>query len=140
MRLGAQVKSGSETKGEGTLGIPKFFFSATGSHLIKRGKAKTYRIDSMASAFAHLQEHQITRVVDDFHYLEPAARQQFLRNIKGPVFNGLRVVLLSVTHRAFEPIKEETELTGRFAAIIVPEWDPDDLKKIATAGFTALNV
>jgi hypothetical protein len=64
----------------------------------------------------------------------------FLRNIKGAVFNGLKVLLLSVTHRAFDAIKSETELTGRFTAITVPEWTTDDLVKIPERGFSALNV
>jgi hypothetical protein len=63
-----------------------------------------------------------------------------MRNVKGGVFNGLKMILLSVTHRAFDAIKAETELTGRFIAINLPDWSNKDLRKIATLGFDALNI
>jgi hypothetical protein len=94
----------------------------------------------MATAIRHLTSRGIILVVDDFHYLQDETRLEFLRNIKGAVFNGLKVLLLSVTHRAFDAIKTETELTGRFTAITVPEWSTTDLKKIPEEGFLALNI
>jgi hypothetical protein len=124
----------------GKAGVSALFATAGGSRLSIREASRTYQIDSMATTIRHLIEHGIVLVVDDFHYLPEEARLQFLRNIKGAVFNGLKVLLLSVTHRAFDPIKSETELTGRFTAITVPEWSIDDLKKIPEKGFLALNV
>ena len=94
----------------------------------------------MASAIRHLTERNLVLVIDDFHYIPEEARLDFLRNVKGAVFNGLKVLLLSVTHRAFDAIKTETELTGRFTAITVPEWSEDDLRKIPEIGFRALNI
>ena len=94
----------------------------------------------MATAIRHLTTRGIVLVIDDFHYLQDETRLEFLRNIKGAVFNGLKVLLLSVTHRAFDAIKTETELTGRFTAITVPEWSMADLKKIPAEGFRALSV
>jgi len=63
-----------------------------------------------------------------------------MRNIKGAVYNGLKVILLSATHRAFDAITAEPELTGRFNAITMPNWSRDDLLKIAELGFSALRV
>jgi hypothetical protein len=60
--------------------------------------------------------------------------------VKGAVFNGLKVLLLSVTHRAFDAIKAESELTGRFVSITVPEWTHDELSQIPELGFSALSV
>jgi hypothetical protein len=94
----------------------------------------------MATAIQHLTSKGIILVVDDFHYIQDEPRLEFLRNIKGAVFNGLKVLLLSVTHRAFDAIKSETELTGRFSAITVPEWSTDDLRRIPEKGFAALNI
>jgi hypothetical protein len=94
----------------------------------------------MSSAIRHLIEHNIILVIDDFHYVPEDARLEFLRNVKGAVFNGLKVLLLSVTHRAFDAIKAEGELTGRFTAITVPEWSKEDLRKIPEIGFKSLNI
>ncbi|HEV2550341.1 MAG TPA: AAA family ATPase [Stellaceae bacterium] len=118
----------------------KFIVSASGSHLASSQKAKKYKIDSMASAIRSLRENEIILVIDDFHYLPPDSRTEFLRNVKGPVFNGLGIILLSVTHRQFDAIKAESELIGRFTSVTVPEWDLSDLKKIAEKGFSALNI
>ena len=79
-------------------------------------------------------------MVDDFHYLPEEARKQFIRNIKGAVFSGLRVVLLSIAHRTFDAIKAEPELTGRFASVTVPEWAEVDLRLIPESGFPALKM
>jgi hypothetical protein len=79
-------------------------------------------------------------VIDDFHYLNADDRTEFLRNIKGPVFGGLGLILLSVSHRQFDAIKAEVEMIGRFASVEVPEWDTLDLKQIAQKGFSVLNV
>ena len=129
---------GDQTEARG--GLAAYFVTASGSRLSASETSRTYRIDSMSTAIRHLTTRQIVLVIDDFHYLQEAARLDFLRNIKGSVFNGLKVLLLSVTHRAFDAIKTETELTGRFSAITVPEWSTQDLMKIPTEGFRALNV
>jgi hypothetical protein len=131
------VTDSQETKGE--IG-GEFIVSANGSHLRGSKKEKKYKIDSMASAIRSLVDNNMILVIDDFHYLKSETRLDFLRNVKGPVFNGLSVVLLSVTHRRFDAIKSETELVGRFASVTVPEWEMTDLKKIAEKGFTALNI
>ncbi len=114
--------------------------TAGGSLLSSETIAERRKIDSMSAAIATMVRDKVVLVVDDFHYLEPDARREVMRNVKGGVFNGLKVVLLSVTHRAFDAIKAETELTGRFVAINLPHWGYDDLRKIAEIGFEALSV
>ena len=101
-----------ELKGEG--GTSLGFVKANASKLSATETSRTYRIDSMSTALRHLTGKNIVLVVDDFHYLDDEVRLTFLRNIKGAVFNGLKPLLLSVTHRAFDAIKAESELTGRF--------------------------
>jgi len=78
-------------------------------------------------------------VVDDFHYVAAEPRTELMRNVKGAVFNGLKVILLSVTHRVFDAIKSEAELTGRFTAISLPHWSAQDLAQIPAKGFNELN-
>lgn len=124
----------------GTAGLSAMIFTAGGSQLNGDETKRTYQIDSMASAVKHLTENGIALVVDDFHYMSEADRKAFVRHIKGPIFNGLRVVLLSVAHRTFDVIKAETELTGRFMSVSVPEWSKEDLRLIPEKGFAALNI
>lgn len=77
-------------------------------------------------------------VIDDFHYISEEARTELMRNVKGAVFNGLKVILLSVTHRVFDAIKAESELTGRFTAVSLPHWSIPDLAQIPAKGFEVL--
>jgi hypothetical protein len=129
---GSQTSFGAAVKG--------LIFSANGSQLFKEESKRKYRIDSMASALKRLTDQEIILVIDDFHYLEADARKEFVGNVKGAVFSGLKVVLLSVSHRTFDAIKAESELTGRFMSVSVPEWSRDDLSLIPEKGFAVLNI
>lgn len=120
-------------------GAIPFITTAKGSKLLATSLTERTVVATAANAVGHMLRHNIFLVIDDFHYIEPAVRSELMRNIKGAVFNGLKVVLLSVTHRVFDAIKAESELTGRFTAITLPHWSKDDLRKIAERGFEALN-
>jgi AAA domain len=114
--------------------------TARGSRLRKRTQAEKRVVNSVSEALDALTLEKTILVIDDFHYLSPDTRIAFMRNVKGAVFNGLKVLLLSVTHRAFDAIKAESELTGRFISIVLPNWTLDELKQIPRLGFTALVV
>lgn len=158
---GGQVSSGEEfwSKVAGELNIPAeketsrggetalaiegsipFITTASGSKLFSSSTTERARIDSMGSAISAMLEQKIMLVIDDFHYLEDDVRRAIMRNVKGAVFNGLKVILLSVSHRVFDAIKAESELTGRFTAITLPNWSKDDLAQIPQLGFEALKV
>jgi len=128
----------TELGGEFRAGIP--VITAGGSRLERSTLVETRNIESVTAAIAHLLERKILLVIDDFHYVDSETRTILLRNLKGAVFNGLKVILLSATHRAFDAIRDETELTGRFTAITLPPWNEDDLAQIAILGFDALRV
>lgn len=117
----------------------KFILTAGGSKISKTGK--TFRKENgMADALREMVDRKIILVIDDFHYIKNDFRVDIVRNIKGAVFQGLKVVLLSVTHRTFDAIKAESELTGRFNSVELPPWSTEDLIKIAVRGFEALKV
>jgi hypothetical protein len=141
--LNYPVEIAKAAKDEGKGGL-KFgasdWLSFEGSILKGTETKRTYKIDSMASALRHLNEHSVALVVDDFHYIPADARAVFLRNIKGPVFDGLKLVLLSVTHRGLDAVKAESELQGRVSSLTMPEWEFGDLKRIGEKGFSALNI
>lgn len=122
---------------DGGLSTP--VISAKGSRLLKRTSSEKRIVNGLSEALDMMVEGKILLVVDDFHYLSPTDRTTFMRNVKGAVFNGFKILLLSVTHRAFDAIKAESELTGRFVSITLPEWTLDELLQIPLLGFKALH-
>ncbi len=137
--LEIEVSKGGETSLAIEGSIP-FITTASGSKLFSSGTIERKRINSMGSAIALMLENKIMLVVDDFHYLDDDVRRTIMRNVKGAVFAGLKVILLSVTHRVFDAIKAESELTGRFTAITLPHWSNGDLAQIPILGFAELKV
>jgi hypothetical protein len=114
--------------------------TATGSRLSKRTTTEKFELHAVKQVIDNLLVGKIILVIDDFHYIKDDYRSTLMRNIKGAVFNGLKVILLSVIHRAFDVIKAEPELTGRFSSVILPTWSSNDLIRIRSLGFDALNV
>ncbi|WP_245340400.1 hypothetical protein [Mesorhizobium sp. WSM4313] len=121
-------------------GVSVSVVSAGGSRLSSQTRENLHRVDGMAEALLAMQERHIILVIDDFHYIDPESRKEIVRNLKGAIFNGLKVMLLSVAHRVFDAISAESELTGRFISVTLPEWIPGELKQIATLGFQELRV
>jgi hypothetical protein len=140
--LNFPIETTRDTKTATTIGgaIKGLIFSANGSQLLALESGRKYRIDSAAEASTHLIKTKTTLVIDDFHYLSDNARREFVRGAKGAVYNGLPLVVLSISHRAFDAIKAEPELTGRFSNVPVPDWSAADLALIPELGFKALNV
>ncbi|MGQ8630912.1 AAA family ATPase [Agrobacterium sp. DKPNP3] len=114
--------------------------TATGSRLSSNTNGQTHKVDGMSESLQAMQRRNIILVIDDFHYISSDARTEIVRNLKGSIFNGLKVLLLSVAHRVFDAISAESELTGRFISVTLPEWKNDELEKIARLGFTELKV
>jgi len=133
------ITQGSESSISAEGSIP-FVTTAGGSHLSSKSATETFKIDSMSRALEYMTNERIILVVDDFHYIPSDVRTDIMRNVKGAVFNGLKVLLLSVTHRVFDAIKAESELTGRFTTVTLPHWTKNDLKQIPLKGFEALGV
>lgn len=140
LNLPLEVAETEEAQYSGQVGINIPIVTASGSRIKSSGLTTKQRIVSMSQALAHCIDENIILVIDDFHYLDPDIRATLMRNIKGAVFKGLKVILLSVTHRTFDAIKAEAELTGRFASVILPDWTKTDLIQIPMRGFQALNV
>lgn len=140
LKIPSETTSTVSTNTSADVSASALLVTAKGSLLRGDSFSERQSINSMSEAIAVLIRDRIVLVIDDFHYLEEPVRQELMRNVKGAVFNGLKVLLLSVTHRAFDAIKAETELTGRFIAIDLPHWSLSDLQKIPEQGFSALAV
>ena len=145
-RVRSELNIASETQTQdGTelsivAGLSTVVATANGSRIRKRSTTQTFKGSPLGLVLDTLISDKIILVIDDFHYIEKTERMSVIRNVKGSVFNGLKVILLSVTHRAFDAIKAEPELTGRFTSILLPTWSVNDLKEIPIKGFAALKV
>lgn len=131
-------ESGTEYTVEGE--VDAVVITATGSRLSSSTAGETHQVDGMAESLQAMQLRRIVLVIDDFHYIDAEARTEIVRNLKGAIFNGLKVLLLSVAHRVFDAISAETELTGRFISVTLPEWTKDELEQVASLGFKELKV
>ena len=118
----------------------KVLISVSGSRLKTQEESATFTLDSMQSAIDYLTANKVILVIDDFHYLNDDTKRSVIQSLKGAVFRGLKVILLSTPHRAFEAMNAESEVTGRFKHVPVPDWSIEHLREIATSGFEALNV
>jgi hypothetical protein len=103
-------------------------------------KTKRATIDLQDECLAHMTDNEIALVIDDFHYIDRLQQAELVRNLRGAMFNGLKVILISVPHHAYAAQIAENELTGRLVHVEVPEWAHDDLAEIASRGAAALNM
>jgi hypothetical protein len=79
-------------------------------------------------------------VIDDFHYINKEIKTRIIRYLKELVFNGLRVIIISVPHRAYDAVKVEREMTGRLTQMEIPLWEKEELEYIMQLGFKELNL
>ncbi|MBS1494521.1 MAG: hypothetical protein JST55_13480 [Bacteroidetes bacterium] len=91
-------------------------------------------------ALKELLEQKRALLIDDFHYIDSKIQIQIIRALKQPIFNGLKVMVLAVPHRAEDSTRAESEMTGRVAQLQIPFWNETELKDIANKGFKSLNV
>ena len=79
-------------------------------------------------------------VIDDFHYINPETQLYLSRILKAELFNGLKVILLTLPHRADDAIKRNPDLIGRTVFINLQPWTSDELEQIASTGFELLQI
>lgn len=91
-------------------------------------------------AIKALHELNVAILIDDFHYINKDIQKTIIRAIKEPIFNGLRVIILAVPHRAVDSLRVESEMTGRVVQLPITQWEEVELKEVAVKGFQALNV
>jgi hypothetical protein len=77
----------------------------------------------------------IPLVIDDFHYIPRDVQPRIAQQMKNAASAGLRIICLSVPHRGDDPIRNNTDLAGRFFSVTFDFWTDDDLTEIAATGF-----
>ena len=79
-------------------------------------------------------------VIDDFHYASPQMQIKMAQQLKDAIRRELKVVVVSLPHRADDAIRQNADLSGRLSLINIEKWKKEDLKKIALKGFDKLNI
>jgi len=134
-------QSGSTSTGD--VGVP---LVAHGSHAGSEGTEilRSREWDSAESLEANVRKtlvrEELAIAIDDFHHAQFSARRALTHVFKSLLFEGVPVILASVSHRAYDTVLAEPEMGGRVELIEVPAWDVDELRQIGVDGFSALNV
>ncbi|MEC3950831.1 hypothetical protein [Sphingobium sp. HWE2-09] len=106
----------------------------------QEAKSTTFTSFPLLDTLEKLKRNDITLIVEDFHYIGKDVQTLVIRSLKSAVFEGMRVVVLAVPHRAFDPADVEGEVEGRVNHVEIPRWSSDDLNEIAAKGFLALGL
>jgi hypothetical protein len=124
------------------IGLASVTTKSGGTIQAKSGKtsSSTWSCNNKLQVLEHLLNGDRPLIIDDFHYLNQDIQRSIVQSLKAEVYKGLTVILLSVPHRAFDPVNVEREMQGRFSHIEIPMWSEDDLSEIAGAGFRELKV
>ena len=122
--------------------VAKIESSVTGSETKTKGGSQSFsRKGSPRMVAIHeLSNQERPVIIDDFHYIPPSIQINIIRTLKTPIFEGLRLVLISVPHRAYDAVKIESEMVGRVQQLKIPLWSENELIEIANKGFPQLNI
>src|SRR4051812_27493193 len=117
------------------IGLASVTTKSGGTIQAKSGKtsSSTWSCNNKLQVLEHLLNGDRPLIIDDFHYLNQDIQRSIVQSLKAEVYKGLTVILLSVPHRAFDPVNVEREMQGRFSHIEIPMWSEDDLSEIAGA-------
>lgn len=129
----------------GKAGIPFVAEGAanvTGSGTLEKNSQTSMKLakNDFETVIGEIGGSDFVLFVDDFHYIEPSAREEIGRQIKAAAERGVRICTASVPHRSDDVVRSNTELRGRVTAVDMTYWSEDELEEIAYRGFRELNV
>lgn len=114
--------------------------SATeGSNKESDSKSEKYVL-SKDKVIQYYIENEKVLVIDDLHYASPEMQMKMAQQLKDAIRRELKVVVVSLPHRADDAIRQNADLSGRLSLINIETWKEEDLKKIALKGFDKLNI
>lgn len=88
----------------------------------------------------YYKEHNKVLVIDDFHYASKEMQTKMAQQLKDAIRRELKVVVISLPHRADDAIRQNADLSGRLSLINIEAWEEKDLKQIALIGFNTLGI
>ena len=127
----------------GELKIPfaKFNMSTGNDNSNTKGNEVAQKVlRSQSSMMKHIIAHDMVLVIDDFHYASEEKQLYIARTIKTYLISGLKVIILSLPHRADDAIRLNPDLIGRTSFIEIASWNIDELKAIGQKGFPLLGI
>lgn len=113
--------------------------AARGNNKESDSKSEKY-ILSKDKVIQYYIENEKVLVIDDFHYASPEMQMKMAQQLKDAIRRELKVVVVSLPHRADDAIRQNADLSGRLSLINIETWKGEDLKKIALKGFEKLNI
>lgn len=103
--------------------------------------AQTRRINLDQVGYEWLKTTSAVIVIDDFHYIAKSVQRELVRIFKNPLSSGkLGVIFLLTSNHINDAVQVEKDMSGRIDHIDIPNWSIEELAKIATLGFPALNI
>ena len=131
----------TQITGELSIKIAKLNISAGKDNTGSKGNEISHRIlRSQSSMMKYIIDNDFVLVIDDFHYASEDIQLYIARTIKTYLINGLKVIILSLPHRADDAIRLNPDLIGRTSFIEIAPWSIDELKEIGLKGFPLLNI
>ena len=113
--------------------------AARGNNKESDSKSEKYVL-SKDKVIQYYIENEKVLVIDDFHYALPEMQMKMAQQLKDAIRRELKVVVVSLSHRADDAIRQNADLSGRLSLINIETWKGEDLKKIALKGFEKLNI
>jgi hypothetical protein len=97
-------------------------------------------IDYLSLLIKELGGSGLVVFIDDFHYVKSEAREEISNQIKDASAKGVLFVLAAVPYHADDAVRANADLRGRAIKLDFNYWRKNELLKIATTGFEALNI
>jgi len=139
-------ESSADTRGvSGQIGVPVAKIGGRGSRTTSARETKSHMVGKsrplhLVAQDALKESMDTVLFLDDFHYVPQPVQLTIVRGLKALIFDGLRVIVASVPHRAYDAVRVENEMTGRVEQFSLPIWSDSELEVIATSGFEVLNI
>lgn len=113
--------------------------SAEGKSEERDSKSEKYILSKDKIIRYYIENNKIL-VIDDFHYASTEMQMKMAQQLKDAIRRELKVVVVSLPHRADDAIRQNADLSGRLSLINIETWKEEDLKKIAIKGFDKLGI
>ena len=113
--------------------------SAEGKSEERDSKSEKYILSKDKIIRYYIENNKIL-VIDDFHYASTEMQMKMAQQLKDAIRRELKVVVVSLPHRADDAIRQNADLSGRLSLINIETWKEEDLEKIAIKGFDKLEI
>lgn len=129
--VGGKVSGGAALLASGEL-------SASGTWANSESEQTEVAVDYLQLLIRELSNTGLVVFIDDFHYIPRAVQVEISNQIKEAIRNGVIFVVASVPYRSDDAIRANPDLRGRTIKLDFDYWKPEELAKIASQGFSAL--